>query len=368
MTIYHTKTLKEMKRILLPVILILTAVVLRAQDEPTQTFNRNLLVEEFTTVNSGWNPPAVDRITEAIGSQSNVIWIKHHAGFGTDFLTNYIHTAMTAFYGGGTFTPAMMVDRTRFNYEDDGPVSSVGQVDDIRDVFTRARQVVSYCKVYPVEVSFNTATRALTGSVSGRFGEPDRWDGNTRITIYIIEDSIVGEQHDYTDHGNWTDYVHMGTVRAAITDMWGETLGVNSDDRTFNYSFSYTLPDNYVYQHCKVVAFVSQYDATDINNCSVLNAAQSGYLEGDPVGIGECAMANIQLSVFPNPASGSVALEADGEIETLTIVNTLGQKVFEKSHCGRQQLSVNTEGFPRGLYLVTVNTAKGTASRKLVVR
>ena len=363
----NEKTRKHMKRTSLALFLTLTACTLCAQQETQQTFTRNVLLEQFTTVNCGWCPPGADRITEAISSLNYVIWIKHHAGFGTDFLTNDIHTAMTVFYGGSTFAPAMMVDRTRFDSEDDGPVTSVGQTSAIRGLIVRARQVDSYCKVYDPEISFDASSRLLTGSVSGRFGEDNAWDENTRLTIYLIEDSIVGEQHDYTDHGNWSNYIHMGTVRAAITNMWGDPIEANVDpsDRTFSYSFSYTLPENYNYHHCKVVAFMYQYDPTDINNRPVLNAKQSDYLDKS-LGIAE-ADQGCAMRLFPNPAENRVVLESDEAIDAVSIVNSLGQKVYDQPAGSRRQVAVDTRNLARGIYMVNIRTSRGNASRKLSI-
>lgn len=353
-----------MKRASFVLIFALLANTLCAQGDTPQSFTRALLIEQFTTVNCGWCPPGADRISEAIGNSSNIIWIKHHAGFGTDFLTNDIHTTMTVFYGGSTFAPAMMVDRTRFVSGDDGPVGSVGQVSDIRGLFNQAKQVTTYCKVYPVQVAYDPATRIVTGEASGRFGGDNTWDENTRITLYLIEDSIVGEQHDYTSHGNWNDYVHMGTVRDAITDMWGDPLAVNAEDRTFSLPFTYTLPDGYNPNHCKVVAFVYQYDASNINNCPVLNAGKSVYL-GDALGISQPSTLNPQLSIYPNPASSRVLIEADEAITRIEVVNSLGQKVYEQTAGCGQQTTLHTEAWPQGVYLVTVTTEKGCATRKL---
>lgn len=352
-----------MKKTLLALVIVLATGTLCAQEATKQTFNRNILLEQFTTVNCGWCPSGADRITEAIGTINYVIWIKHHAGFGEDFLTNDIHRAYLPFYGGSTFAPAMMVDRTRFSNDDAGPVTSVGQSGAIRGLFSRARQVDTYCKIYPLEVNYNNNTRTISGTVTGRFGDDNTWDGNTHITLFLVEDSIVGEQHDYTAHGNWVDYVHMGTVRAVITDLWGDPLTVDPSDRSFAHNYSFTLPDGYTFQHCKVVAFVSQHDATDINNRPVLNAAQSGYLVHN-LGIAETNLGST-LQLFPNPANSHVVLEADESIETVSIVNSLGQKVYEQTTIGRQQTAVNISAWPKGIYLVTVRTAHGTATRKL---
>lgn len=356
----------NMKKTLSFLLLSLAVCMAYAQESTMQTFNRNILLEQFTTVNCGWCPSGADRITSGIGTSTNIIWIKHHAGFGEDFLTNDIHRAMLAFYNGSTFAPAMMVDRTRFDESKPGPVGSVGEASDIRGIFGQAKAVPTYCKVLPINPEYNTETRELSGIVQGRFG--DRvWNENTRITIFLIEDEIVGEQHDYTSHGNWTNYVHQGTVRAAITNMWGDQLAVNDEDMNFVHPFQYTLPEAYNYRHCKVVAFVYQYDAADINNCPVLNAAVSRNLQ-QVVGIAE-AERGATLSLYPNPATDRMVVEADEAIEEVCIVNALGQTVFSRQTTeGGNQLVVNTADFPQGLYLVRIRTDKGSATRQLSVK
>ena len=359
------KAHNNMKRTSLALFLTLVAGALSAQEAPQQTFTRNVLLEQFTTKNCGYCPAGADRISEAVSELNYVIWIKHHAGFGEDFLTNDIHREMIVFYGGSTFAPAMMVDRTRFNSEDDGPVGSVGQVGGVRGSIIRARQVKSYCKITAPEIHFDAGSRLLTGRVSGRFGEDTAWNENTRLTIFLIEDSIVGAQNDYSSHGNWSNYLHMGTVRDAITGIWGDPVTVNTDDRTFAYDINYTLPEGYDYHHCKVVAFMYNYDATNINNCPVLNAAQSGYLD-KTLGIAEAGLGGT-LRLFPNPAASRVVLESDSPIETVTIVNSLGQQVCSLQAGGRTQVALGTESLARGIYLVTVATAQGTATRKLSI-
>ena len=355
-----------MKKTLLVSALLIALLSVQAQDEK-QTFTRKILLEQFTTVNCGWCPPGADRITSAIGTASNIIWIKHHAGFGTDFLTNDIHQELLALYGGSTFAPAMTVDRTHFDESNPGPVGSVGNVSDIRSLFAQAKQVETYCKVYAPELAYNPATRKLTGQVRVRFGD-EVWDANTRITVFLIEDSIVGNQNDYTDHGNWTNYMHMGTVRAALTDTWGDNLAVDAESSSAVYQIDYTLPTTYEYSHCKLVAFVTNHNADDINNRKVLNAAESHFFDELPLptGVGAVA-ATAHLRMFPNPASGQVVLEADGEIQSVQVFNTLGQQVYQSRPAGTLQTVLNTSLWPQGVYTVRVCTVRGVAERRLAV-
>ena len=87
---------------------LLSVAVIFAQDDP-QAFTRKILIEQFTTAQCGYCPAGAERLATATDGQTNVVWLRYHAGFGTDALTNDIAETMTCFYGGSTFAPAMMV-------------------------------------------------------------------------------------------------------------------------------------------------------------------------------------------------------------------------------------------------------------------
>ena len=70
-------------------------------------------------------------------------------------------------------------------------------------------------------------------------------------------------------------------------------------------------------------------------------------------------------AVYPNPTQGKVTIEAEG-LKSVSIFNTLGQKVFE----GSAQGDVFEYDFSRqnaGMYLIKVETAKGTETMKIRV-
>jgi hypothetical protein len=213
---------------------------------------------------------------------------------------------MTRFYGGNTFAPAVMFDRTHFSAANPAPVMSIGQVSEIRQYLAQAKAVATTCKVYTPEVSYNPATRHLSGTVSGRFGDNSFGD-STRLIVFVIEDSLIGRQSDY-NNGTQYSFVHMGTVRSAITDMWGDPLTVDVDNNnSFSYTIDYTLPADYVYKNCRIAALVYHYDPSDVNNCPVLNAAMSDYLY-QSLGIGEVDE-SCTVRLFPNPAHDIVTVE-----------------------------------------------------------
>ena len=357
-----------MKKIFLILVSFTLVATALAQDEK-QTFTRKVLIEQFTGAACGWCPSGAERIATAIEGNSNVVWVKHHAGFGTDFLTNDIATAMTRFYGGNTYAPAVMFDRTHFNTSQPAPVMSVGQVSDIRGYLAKAKEVATTCKVYTPEVSYNPDTRHLSGAVRGRFGD-NSYDSDTRIIVFVIEDSLIGSQADY-NNGNQSAFVHMGTVRAAITDMWGDPLSVDPDDNnSFSYTLDYTLPSDFVYKNCRIVAIVWHYDPSDVNNCPVFNSAQSDYLDRS-LGIGEVAD-GCAMRLFPNPAHGVVTVELAATQAAsacqIDILDLAGRRLLSQSVGGATTHTLGIGHLSAGIYLLRVTTPEGIATRQLLVR
>lgn len=358
-----------MKKQVISALFLMLALAVMAQS-PKQTFNRKVVVEQFTTAMCGYCPAGADRISSVIGGSSNYIWIKHHAGFYTDDLTNGIHEALLVFYGGNTSAPAVMLDRTRFDQSRPGPVVSIPNVSDFRTLVSEAKSVETYCKLYTPTIKFNPATRELKGNVSGRFGDVV-YDENTRLVVFLVEDSIFMEQHDYyngvSSNSYAVPYWHMGTVRDTITPLWGESLDVNAaDNHSFSYDFSYTIPDDYVVKNCKVVAFVCHHNPNNINDRKIMNGSISDFCD-QTLGIGETAF-DMSLRLFPNPATDRVVLECDGEISQVSVFNALGQMVLQNGAIHGNHAELNVEGFVPGLYLVRIATAQGVATRQLVVK
>ncbi len=72
------------------------------------------------------------------------------------------------------------------------------------------------------------------------------------------------------------------------------------------------------------------------------------------------------LNVFPNPASDRISVECETEMRCVTLCNALGQQVL-RVNPNAPQAELQVAGLPRGLYLLKVETAAGSAVRKVVV-
>ena len=77
-------------------------------------------------------------------------------------------------------------------------------------------------------------------------------------------------------------------------------------------------------------------------------------------------LAESTMNVFPNPARERINVECETEMRRVTLCNALGQQVL-RVNPNAPQAELQVAGLPRGLYLLKVETAAGSAVRKVVV-
>ena len=79
-------------------------------------------------------------------------------------------------------------------------------------------------------------------------------------------------------------------------------------------------------------------------------------------GVGETAS---QVSLFPNPTTGWLRVEAPG-MQSVTVYNLLGQRVNETQVDG-DEVNINLKPFGNGMFMVVVQTSEGRVVRKVSV-
>jgi hypothetical protein len=82
-----------------------------------------------------------------------------------------------------------------------------------------------------------------------------------------------------------------------------------------------------------------------------------------------------ELNVFPNPSSGDAELQMSlpqAEKVSVTIVDITGKKVMDAFNgevmAGDQYIKLPTNSLNSGVYFVTVNSARSTTQRKLIIQ
>ncbi len=333
-----------------------STIVYNAADAVTRV---NIL-EQFTTESCGYCPAGAQRIRQALASRNdNVVWLAHHAGFYTDDLTCSASEDLTVLYGpDGTYAPAMMVNRVQVDAAEPGPVVGVGEVSYINSAINIAAEAPSFGSVAFENVAYDAASRTVTGTVRMHMN-PAYVPASPKISVFYSEDSIVS----YSQSGASGAYTHMNAARACLTASFGEVVSFDANgDAT--YTINYTVPANFAAEHATLVAILANHNASNINDCQVINVAETNYLTN--VGISQAS--NIELSIFPNPATEVVNIEAEENINSVRVVNTLGQVVYTNNSVNAESMQLNVNDYAAGMYIITVNTDKGTSTQRVTVR
>ena len=73
------------------------------------------------------------------------------------------------------------------------------------------------------------------------------------------------------------------------------------------------------------------------------------------------------VKIFPNPASKSILVNSAQIIDSVTVYNLTGTKIYE-AHPQQENCVIEVSAFQKGLYLLQIATADATQTEKIVVR
>lgn len=240
-----------------------------------ELFKRMVLLEEFTGEKCPNCPPVAALVNQLLHDSEysqKVAGICHHDGYYTDQFTQPSDTEYTWFYndGGGTYAPALMFDRWSGdgNKVDGGtnqtPVRFVGSLDVMKKLVD-IRYAEDPMVNIRMDFEYNADSTEVAITVRGK--RSPLWSNNEpRLTLTLTEDSIASTTQSGYSGVFWQMHVNRG-----VNATWGET--VNWENNSFVYNYTFPLKAEYNKKQLKVVAFMSKYDSSDPNNCTVDNAA-----------------------------------------------------------------------------------------------
>lgn len=336
----------------------------------SQNGNKYILLEEFSTAQCGFCPDGDIVAAQLVKQYPRLIWVTHHAGFGTDSMTaNGSNTIANAFT---TFAPGACIDRV------DAPIP----VYTIQPYIAISRQKWdSVCAAHYSDPAianvniinhYDSNSRILNCEIQSTFLTVPK-KGDIRVNLYLVEDSVVGFGHGYDQKSYFNTtpghplygkgdtvigYVHHRVVRAIPTTAWGLSGVVPATIQpglTYSHSFTnISIPAKWKASNMEVVAFISYYNDT-AKKRQVINSNHKKLLEYN-TGILINEVKN-SCSIIPNPVSSFFSLnqiEGNGEIKTVELMNPEG-KVVEKwvgSFTGNNTFSI--KNLENGLYFYKV--------------
>ncbi len=320
---------------------------------------RKVLLEQFSTGQCPNCPAATTNITSWLSTRPDVIWITHHAGYYTDPMTISENTELLVFFndGGSTYAPACQLDRKFLSPDGDpGPIFFPGSSYTPGLIDSRI-ETPAFVTV-EMEGIYNPETRELDLTVSGEF-VGNVADQDLRLSVYIIEDGIVGTQAGVTG-----SYTHNHVMRDAISATFGDTdvIANGNVGTTYTKTYTYTHNATWVPENLSIVAFVNNWDASDVNNRAILNAAKM-HINDFISNTNDVNADNVM--VFPNPANDVLNINfAEGA--NIQILNNLGQIVLNIDNA-KESNKLDVSAFEAGSYFVKITKDNVVTNHKVIL-
>lgn len=243
----------------------------------SQLVSRRLLIEQFTTARCVNCPAGHERIEEGLAGDDRIIYVAHHAGFGTDRFTLPQSTTYLSLYGSdNTYAPAIMYDRTCLYGEgasDKGtPVSTIGTPEMVR-------HLADVRLAEPAVVTLDLDYRVVNGKIVVQVkGESLINLSEARVNVYLTENGLFAPQEGAD---NPFEYRHNHVLRSVLTSTWGNSL--SAYDGKFVTTVSADINPEWILDNMEVVAFVTHMNFSDPCDCAVYNA-ESKRIEADHIG------------------------------------------------------------------------------------
>ena len=75
-------------------------------------------------------------------------------------------------------------------------------------------------------------------------------------------------------------------------------------------------------------------------------------------------LAAMKFDVYPNPAKEKVVIEAQSNIQQVTLMGIKGE-MLEDRKTNTNKVELNLEGYSKGIYVVRILTEDGVATQKI---
>ena len=75
-------------------------------------------------------------------------------------------------------------------------------------------------------------------------------------------------------------------------------------------------------------------------------------------------IAALKCNVYPNPAKDKVIIEAQSDIQQVTLMGIKGE-LLEDRKTSSNKVEMNLEGYSKGIYVVRIVTEDGVATQKI---
>ena len=178
------------------------------------------------------------------------------------------------------------------------------------------------------------------------------YNSNNLLTNFLTQ---VWNGASY-DNASRTTNTYNGTLLTkSLHELWD-----GSSWKYSNVSF-YTYGENDFLQ----AVGNREYDGVD----NIITSGDSTYnFFRTVVGTKDLNNVDATLAIYPNPSSGKFTLSSEIGLGSVTIYNSIGERVYFSDKANDQTQSINLDGYPNGLYLAIIKEGDYTTTRKIMIQ
>ncbi len=223
--------------------------------------------------------------------------------------------------------------------------------------------------------TFSTTTRELGMIVKVTPQFP--LSGTFMMSAVLLEDSLIYPQTGNASCPGGNPYVHNHVVRAMLNGMRGDTLIAGSSwpaGSEIAKTVTYTVPSNFVAEHCKLAVFVYKVAPT-LNVSEVLQAEECALLV--PTGVDDNSVRPVAFNLeqnYPNPFNPTTTIRYTipqaGHVE-LSVLDVLGREVATLVDArmaeGVNEVSFDASNYTSGIYFYRLRVGDLSAIKKMVL-
>jgi hypothetical protein len=334
---------------------------------------RAILFEKFTNAYCGSCAGATEVLKELQVLYPEMIWVSHHSNPGwtdrdlSNPQSDIIQEDLEV-YGN----PLGMINRTPI----DGNLISTPST--WQGLMSTIQSQQSPIQILTEFVAFEDQLRELQIRIGVQVLE-QLPAGDYNISIMVVEDKVRGlEQHSYFNdvpghplegRGDiiW-DYAHSNVVREVHDGAWG-TAGLFSQEpeqgSSVSKDYSITISEDYKLENLSIVAIVANHNL-DAGNIGVVDAHKFTFQDLSIVSSTESEIADIDVSIHPNPTSGQLWITSEETINTVEIINSIGQSVIDISKEGNIDY-VDVSQLETGIYRCVLMNDEGATVKSLII-
>lgn len=242
-------------------------------------FQRNVVIEEFTTEECGNCPRVAEYLHKALKqlNKERVFAIARHSAYGTDWLTQPCDEEMVAPMFDGeqnAFAPAMTINRDCNAIPDEdgtkrGNVFMPMVYAQIQAYVNNQLGMTANAQL-EMEVMPNTSGTLAKVVIKGMCNEAFDTE-NCLLSLFMTEDSIKPQNQNGAPEG----YKQMHVIRY-YNNTWGDKVEWNADN-TFTATYDIDLFPEWNKRNLQFVAFLNKHNDKDFSDNKIYNSTGVNY-------------------------------------------------------------------------------------------